>query len=302
MKVSICIPAYNNNNSLKRCLESIFSQDFQDYEIVITDDSPSNMISELIKEYNRPEIKYYKNLISLGSPKNWNAAIAKASGEYIKIMHHDDWFSTTSSLRKFVLLLDNNPDVIFASSACCDISEDMKKSDYFIREKDKKRIEKKPIYLLKGNYIGAPSVTIFRNNQGIIFDKNLIWLVDIDFYIRFFQRERHFATTSESLINIGVSPTQITESCKNDKTLILSEFVYLNEKLNGQNEKNVHDLILQQFVKNRVHNNEQLSFLLNKNIAFFNPSDSASILFFRIKYLLKQIVRMIKRKIDKLWK
>ena len=46
-KVSICIPAYNNVNEVKRLLESIFLQRFKNYEIILTDDSTNNEISEL---------------------------------------------------------------------------------------------------------------------------------------------------------------------------------------------------------------------------------------------------------------
>lgn len=113
MKVSICIPAYNNEVSLKRCLDSVLIQDFEDYEIVITDDSPSNVIAQLVSGYNNSKIHYYKNTENLGSPENWNRALSLAKGEYIKIIHHDDWFSSNDSLDKFVALLDTNPTFLF---------------------------------------------------------------------------------------------------------------------------------------------------------------------------------------------
>ena len=85
--VSICIPAYKRADFLERCLDSILQQSFQQYEIVITDDSPTDELKSLSGKDER--IVYVKNEQPLGSPANWNKAISLARGKYIKIMHHD---------------------------------------------------------------------------------------------------------------------------------------------------------------------------------------------------------------------
>ena len=117
-KVSICIPAYNRADRLKKAIDSVLLQSFTDYEIVITDDSPDTLVEELVSGYNLPnKIKYYKNAVTLGSPENWNEAIRKATGKYIKILHHDDWLNFDDSLEKYVALLNNNPASDFGFSA-----------------------------------------------------------------------------------------------------------------------------------------------------------------------------------------
>ena len=47
------------------------------------------------------KIQYFKNKTSLGSPLNWLAAISHAKGDWIKIMHDDDYFSSIDSLKFF---------------------------------------------------------------------------------------------------------------------------------------------------------------------------------------------------------
>ena len=61
-------------------------------------------------------VKYYKNPQCLGAAANWNAAISKARGEYIKIMHHDDWFTDENSLREFVNMLEEHPEACLGFS------------------------------------------------------------------------------------------------------------------------------------------------------------------------------------------
>ena len=90
---SICIPVYKNVDYLKRLLETIFIQTFTDFEVVITDDSPDNVIFEFIQNYYPGKnIRYFKNKYALGTPENWNECIRKANGSWIKMMHDDDWF------------------------------------------------------------------------------------------------------------------------------------------------------------------------------------------------------------------
>ena len=58
-KVSICIPTYNRPDCLKRLLESVFSQTYKDYDIIITDNSDGNSVLDIVNNYSG--IKYYKN-------------------------------------------------------------------------------------------------------------------------------------------------------------------------------------------------------------------------------------------------
>jgi hypothetical protein len=77
--ISICIPTHNMKNKdffLKRCLDSIREQTYQDFEIVITEDG-------LMAE-------------------NTNSAMKKATGELVKIMYMDDWFAHKNALKEIV--------------------------------------------------------------------------------------------------------------------------------------------------------------------------------------------------------
>src|SRR5436305_6619415 len=101
--ISICIPAYKNVEYLKRLLDSIATQTFRYFEVIITDDSNDNSVYDYINSNNRGFLlSYNKNEKPLGSPENWNAAVRRAKGDWIKIMHHDDWFSSNSALDVFV--------------------------------------------------------------------------------------------------------------------------------------------------------------------------------------------------------
>ena len=190
-KFSICIPTYKRPELLQRTLDSIRLQSFKDYEIIICDDTASDDIKHICEINQDLNCIFIKNEILLGSPENWNSTLRQARGDYIKILHHDDWFSDSSSLQKFVDALNNNPDISFCFSNCyaCDVKGNIlwthASSDRQIQD-----IIDFPEGLLLANNIGAPSTTFFRSSEKIFFDTALIWLVDVDYYIRFLQKHK----------------------------------------------------------------------------------------------------------------
>src|SRR5437763_8320242 len=104
-EVSVCIPAYRQPEFLYRAVQSVLMQDFDDFEIVITDDSPDSDVMDVVKAIRDSRIRYSRNSTRLGSPANWVAALTCSSGRLIKFMHHDDCFARPDSLGRFVRML-----------------------------------------------------------------------------------------------------------------------------------------------------------------------------------------------------
>jgi glycosyltransferase involved in cell wall biosynthesis len=230
-KVSICIPAYNQVVFLKNTLDSILSQSYQDYDVVITDDSTTDDVENLVGEYDfKGKLHYYRNESSLGSPQNWNAAISKAQGQYIKILHHDDWFSTTDSLAKLVQLLESGNNSL-AFCGCNNLTLDGENYSHAITDSEASIIKTCPEFLFYANRIGAPSVVIFKKSD-FFFDKNIKYLVDLEFYIQLLKVNNNFAYTKEALINIGIGPGQVTNIFMNNKKMLVFEYSYTFQKLN----------------------------------------------------------------------
>lgn len=230
-KVSICVPAYGNAAGISRLLASVKAQSFTDYEVILTDDSPDDSVKKAAESCEIAGLFYHKNERRLGATANWNAAVRRAKGEYIKIMHHDDWFAEADSLERFVAMLDENPeaDLAFCGTWQVTLGEDGEEIDRFSRhisDEHREMIAKEWRSLFFGGYIGAPSATIYRN-VGIDYEEQLKWLVDVEFYMRVLQRNPKFVCTNDPLICIGISRTQLTESCRGDGALNIFEYGFL---------------------------------------------------------------------------
>ncbi|CAH1662265.1 Glyco_trans_2-like domain-containing protein [Hyphomicrobiales bacterium] len=232
-KVSICIPAYKQVEFLRITLASIADQRFEDYEVIVSDDSPNGDVEELVGEFGfGGRLRYVRNAEALGSPRNWNAALALAQGEYLKILHHDDHFSDPHALGRFVGLLDDNPQALFAFSGTnVENVEDGSRRHHRISDAQAKSLALFPEQLFMGNVIGAPSATIVRRALGIEYDTRMKWLVDLDYYIRALRVRSTFAYTPEPLITTPTSAAhQVTELVRDDAAVDIGEALMLFEK------------------------------------------------------------------------
>lgn len=231
-EISICIPAYKQAEKLQKLLESIQSQTLQPKEIIVSDDSDDNSVEEVLKSFDLP-VKYFRNSPALGSPQNWNFAISKAGCDWIKLMHHDDYFTHDNALQMFVNELETNPggDYYFCGTTiqqAADGSSQVYKVDVDLINK----LDKIPSFLMHKNLIGAPSTGFFRRDIKINYDRNLIWLVDIDYYLRLL-KDYKVKYLPEPAITTVMFEGQLTTRLKDNKEVELSEFIYCYLKHSG---------------------------------------------------------------------
>lgn len=93
IKLSIIIPVYNAEKTLKRCLESVLNQKDDEIEIVVINDGSKDSSDKIIQEYkekNPQIISYYKKR-NTGVADTRNYGIQKAKGKYIMFLDADDY-------------------------------------------------------------------------------------------------------------------------------------------------------------------------------------------------------------------
>lgn len=231
VKVSICIPTYNNVREVERLLKSVYEQEYRDFEVNISDDSTNDEIAGLVMGY--PEVNYVHNVMPYGHIFNWNAAIRMASGTYIKIMFSDDWFTEPTSLGDFVELLDSNPQasLAFSGSRQVMLDDGMKHYDRCAQDAFIGGLHKDYRNLFMGNQIGAPSAVLYRRGSELtLFDEKSNWASDMFLYFSLLQKNAVFAYTKKPLVSIGVHDHQYTESFSERDIRIYNDYKYMYEK------------------------------------------------------------------------
>jgi glycosyltransferase involved in cell wall biosynthesis len=104
---SVLVPSYNRPEYITQCVESILASEFDDYEIVISDDrSPrANEIEKVVEPFlSLPNFRFFKQSTNLGEPGSRNFLVAQARGQYNIILGDDDEFfpHTLGTIKAFI--------------------------------------------------------------------------------------------------------------------------------------------------------------------------------------------------------
>lgn len=226
--VSICIPTYKQTQYLEKCLQSVLIQDFKDYELIITDDTPDDSIEVFIRSIlGDTPYRYERNSPALGPPENWNAGIRTAKGRYIKVLHHDDFFTRPDSLRLMVEALEEKrASFLFCQTDVWHVTTGVHRI-HAISSKQLRLLKQKPEFLFFKNMIGSPSATLYKNKL-YDYDPRFKWLVDIELYLKFLLNSHTIAYLAAPLIcTAHDTAEQVTGHVINDKHIQIKEHVLL---------------------------------------------------------------------------
>lgn len=112
--VTVLITAYNEEEKIERCIDSIFNQSFQNFEILLINDGSTDntddIVKRIVKEKDINKKIRYVNRENCGRIVSLNEGIFSAKGKYIAIQDADD-YSLPDRLKKQVEFLENNPDI-----------------------------------------------------------------------------------------------------------------------------------------------------------------------------------------------
>lgn len=221
-KISIVVPVYLMDNALEftqRNLDSIRSQSFTDYEIIVSDDSEDDMLKSHFRNY---KTKWYKNPGVHSMASNSNYGISKATGEIIKILYQDDYFYTNTSLEDIDRYLVGQASWLV--SGCVHNIEGQLVNEHM------------PFYSESDNTIGSPSVLAFKKEVEERFDPQFHWTLDLDLYKRLYRNYGKPKILNKVNVVIGIHKGQKTNLLSDERkrlehAMLKDKFEKLNVKL-----------------------------------------------------------------------
>lgn len=190
MNLSILLPSYNYKNGLFRILERLEPSIGSDVEIIIGDNSDNDEIRLAIADWVNKypySIKYFWNNPTKTPIQNWNFLLEEAAGKYIWMIHHDEYPESSQDVMRLLEVIRTNPladifllscHLVFAGGSYVRPHFNVNIRDWLLRVS--------PLYLLRRNIIGPTGILVVRRNIYPQFDLRLIWLVDVDVYVRLF--------------------------------------------------------------------------------------------------------------------
>ena len=112
--ISIIIPSYNHSKYIKKCIDSVTSQTYQDWELIIIDDGSQDNSNEIISQYNDKRIMHIQQE-NAGAHNAINRGLSLANGKYLTILNSDDEFHK-DRLQECINQFEQQPNIDFIST------------------------------------------------------------------------------------------------------------------------------------------------------------------------------------------
>jgi len=109
-RVSILMSAYNDANYIEQAVESVLTQTYQDFELILIDDHSHDNTFEIMQTFTDPKIRIYQNDQNLGLAGSLNRGLALSNAEFIARADSDD-LVTPTWLADQIRFLDDHPDI-----------------------------------------------------------------------------------------------------------------------------------------------------------------------------------------------
>ncbi len=134
MKISIVIPAYNEEKRIEKSLSEIkkyCENNFQEYEVIVVDDCSNDKTNEIVGRYADSNIKLLKNKLNRG--KGYSVKMGMLAAKYPMVLFSDSDLATPiNELKNFIDYIEQGYDIVIASRNLCD--SDIKVKQPFYRQ------------------------------------------------------------------------------------------------------------------------------------------------------------------------
>src|SRR6266704_3260720 len=87
---SVVIPTRNRASLLRYALQTALDQDFDDYEIVVSDNCSQDDTAQVVKDYQTSRVRYVRVNDPLSMPDHWEFALGQAQGQFVNYLCDDD--------------------------------------------------------------------------------------------------------------------------------------------------------------------------------------------------------------------
>lgn len=113
-KVSVMIPTYNQENYIAQAIESVLMQDYENLEIIISDDCSTDKTGEIAQKYaSDSRVRYIRNPRNLGRVGNYrNTLLRHTTGEWVVNLDGDDYYTDNTFISRAICSILSQKNVV----------------------------------------------------------------------------------------------------------------------------------------------------------------------------------------------
>lgn len=185
--LSLLVPAYEYPEGLTRILDTLEGEEAAGVECRVHDDSRGDGVHELVRAHlatARGRVHYLRNQPPLGAVRNWNSLMANARGDYVMVMHHDEFPASPEFFTQLQAELRRLqcPDVLILGCLVPSGAERWRR--HMPAWLKGALLQTMPAHLLRHNTLGPTATVVIRRGRLQPFDERLQWLVDVEWMHR----------------------------------------------------------------------------------------------------------------------
>jgi glycosyltransferase involved in cell wall biosynthesis len=262
--VTICIPVYNMERTIAATIESAINQTYGNVEILVLDNCSTDQTFSIATQYAAQGVRVEKNPSNLGAYGNHNRCVELASGDWIKFLHGDDDLLPNCIEQMMTAIGACGHDISLAvcGAICLDGDNRVVRRTYTPEQNIVLERSKSLEFLLAGNIVGTPTMTIIRRDDITrfgAFDVAMEPASDGEMWFRFMS-EGKTLFLAEHLVAIRDDPPESIAKRSRLQVKFLDQIFRYVEKIERSNVGT-----MMQYDIDIIHR-----YLLNESVRFFD--------------------------------
>ena len=273
MKLSIIVPAYNAENTLTQCLDSVLNQSVEDYEVIVVNDGSTDGTEKMLRDYAaawKGRLRF-QTVENGGQGRARNIALQQAEGEFIGFTDSDDWVEP-DMFEKLIRLSEAEKSDI----AVCDVLAHF--PDGSTEQERNWRDDR-----LMGA-VGHPNNKLFRHEliREIRYPEDKLWYEDAEFTAIALHRAGRVSHLPEMLYHYRRGLPSTMNNSNAEKNLdILTVMQHLEKEFLPESRDDFEFLVLNHVLLDAV-----------KRVQTMNTSEKKEVIWLMRKYVKSQIPRL----------
>lgn len=226
-RISVVLPTYNRSKYLPKSIDSILSQTFSDFELIIVDDCSSDDTEKIAREYELKDsrITVIRNDVNRKLPASLNIGFAKASGDYLTWTSDDNMYKPDAFRIMLSYLERHQVPLVCADMEIID-EKDTKANTEFMKDY---HFDESKIYfenIVRGCFLYKHDIL----ERVGFYNENLFGLEDYEYWVRIYKEYGKIGYIDECLYQYRIHSESLTETRKDNINKIAHNFRMTNLK------------------------------------------------------------------------